>query len=112
MAVTALLLGFFLFLVAAVLRGRRRRVVTGREGLFGAIGTVRRELEPGKTGIVLVQGELWQAVAPDGRVGVGEKVVVQQIDGLLLTVRRATDVVPAPPRPASPAVAKSGAARA
>src|SRR6266851_4140238 len=111
-AVTALLLGFFLFLVAAVLRGRRRRVVTGREGLFGAVGTVRRELEPGKTGIVLVQGELWQAVAPDGRVGVGEKVVVQQIDGLLLTVRRATDVVPAPPRPASPAVAKSGAARA
>jgi membrane-bound serine protease (ClpP class) len=111
-AVTTLLLGFFLFLVAAVLRARRRRVVTGREGLFDAVGTVRRELEPGKTGIVLVQGELWQAVAPDGRLGVGEKVVVQGIDGLLLTVRRATDVIPAPPRPASPAVAKSGTARA
>jgi membrane-bound serine protease (ClpP class) len=111
-AVTALLLGFFLFLVAAVLRVRRRRVVTGREGLLDAVGTVRRELEPGKTGIVLVQGELWQAVAPDGRLGVGEKVVVQALDGLLLTVRRATDVVPAPPRPASPAVAKSGTARA
>jgi membrane-bound serine protease (ClpP class) len=106
------LLAFFLFLVAAVLRVRRRRVVTGREGLLDAVGTVRRELEPGKTGIVLVQGELWQAVAPDGRLGVGEKVVVQALDGLLLTVRRATDVVPAPPRPASPAVAKSGTARA
>ena len=111
-AVTAVLLGFFLVLVTAVLRSRRRRVVTGREGLLGAIGTVRRELEPGRTGIVLVQGELWQAVAPDGRLGVGEQAVVQQMDGLLLTVRRATDVVPAPPRPASPAVAKSGTARA
>ncbi len=111
-AVTALLLGFFLVLVTAVLRSRRRRVVTGREGLLGAIGTVRRELEPGRTGIVHVQGELWQAVAPDGRLSVGEKAIVQRVDGLLLTVRRATDVVPAPPRPASPAVAKSGTARA
>src|SRR5216684_1216642 len=111
-AVTGVLLAFFLVIVAAVLRSRRRRVVTGREGLLGAIGTVRRELEPGRTGIVLVQGELWQAVAPDGRLSVGEKAIVQRVDGLLLTVRRATDVVPAPPRPASPAVAKSGTARA
>jgi membrane-bound serine protease (ClpP class) len=111
-AVTATLLGFFLVVVAAVLRSRRRRVVTGREGLLGATGTVRRELEPSRPGIVHVQGELWQAVAPDGRLGVGEKVVVQGVDGLLLTVRRASDIVPAPPRPASPAVAKSGTARA
>ncbi|MCA1645858.1 MAG: nodulation protein NfeD [Chloroflexi bacterium] len=111
-AVTAVLLGFFLVLVAAVLRSRRRRAVTGREGLLGAIGTVRRDLEPGRTGIVLVQGELWQAIAPDGRLSAGEQVVVQRLDGLLLTVRRVTDIVPAPPRPASPAVAKSGTARA
>ncbi|MCA1647826.1 MAG: nodulation protein NfeD [Chloroflexi bacterium] len=111
-AVTALLLGFFLVLIAAVLRSRRRRVVTGREGLLGSVGVVRRDLEPGRTGIVLVQGELWQAVAPDGRLSVGEQVVVQRLDGLLLTVRRAADVVPAPARPASPAVAKSGTARA
>src|ERR1700736_2806754 len=94
-------------ILAAVLRPRRRRVVTGREGLLGATGTVRRELEPGQTGIVHVQGELWQAIAPDGRLAVGENVVVQSMDGLLLTVRRAADIVPAPPRPASPAVAKS-----
>jgi membrane-bound ClpP family serine protease len=80
--------------------------------LLGATGVVRRELAPGSNGIVLVQGELWQAVAPDGRLAVDERVIVHAIDGLLLTVRRATDIVPAPPRPASPAVAKSGAARA
>jgi membrane-bound serine protease (ClpP class) len=111
-AVTAVLLGFFLVVVAAVLRSRRRRVVTGSEGLLGSAGVVRRELEPGHTGIVLVQGELWQAVAPNGRLSVGEPVVVQSMDGLVLTVRRATDVVPAPTRPASPAVAKSGTAHA
>src|SRR5712691_2100543 len=111
-AVTAILLGFFLVVVTAVLSSRRRKVVTGREGLLGATGVVRRELAPGNNGIVLVQGELWQAVAPDGRLAVGERIIVQAIDGLLLTVRRATDIVPAPPRPASPAVAKSGTARA
>jgi membrane-bound serine protease (ClpP class) len=110
--VTAVLLGFFLVIVTAVLRSRRRKVVTGREGLIGASGVVRRDIEPGRGGIVLVQGELWQAVAPDGRLSVGERVTVQSLDGLLLTVRRATDVVPAPPRPASPAIAKSGTARA
>jgi membrane-bound serine protease (ClpP class) len=111
-AVTAVLVGFFLVVVTAVLSSRRRKVVTGREGLLGAPGVVRRELAPSREGIVLVQGELWQAVAPDGRLAVGERVVVLGIEGLLLTVRRATDIIPAPPRPASPAVAKSGAARA
>ena len=109
-----MLLGFFLVLVAAVLRSRRRRVVTGREGLLGATGIVRRELEPGRAGLILVQGELWQAVAPDGRLGVGERVDRPGINGLLLTVRRATDLVPAPPRPPSPGRSppRSGRARA
>jgi membrane-bound serine protease (ClpP class) len=111
-AVTAVLLGFFLVVITAVVRSRRRRVVTGREGLLGATGVVRRDLEPGRTGIVLVQGELWQAVAPDGKLSTGERVVVQAVDGLLLTVRRATDAVPAASRPAKAAVAKSGTARA
>jgi membrane-bound serine protease (ClpP class) len=111
-AVTTVLLGFFLVIVAAVLRSRRRRVVTGREGLIGANGVVRRDIEPAQKGIVLVQGELWQATAPDGRLSVGERVVVQSMDGLLLTVRRATDSVPAPQRPISPAAAKSGTVRA
>ena len=111
-AVTVVFLGFFLVIVAAVLRSRRRKVVTGREGMIGSTGVVRREIEPGQSGIVLVHGELWQAKAPDGRMLPGEAVVVLSLDGLLLTVRRAIDTVPAPPRPPSPAVAKSETARA
>ena len=110
--VTAVLLAFFLVIVTAVLSSRRHRVVTGREGMLGATGVVRRELEPGSTGLVLVHGELWQAVAPDGRLSVGEPVIVQAMDGLLLTVRRATDTVAVSPRASSPAIAKSETARA
>jgi membrane-bound serine protease (ClpP class) len=111
-AVTAILLGFFLVLVTAILSSRRHRVVTGREGMLGATGVVRRELEPGRPGLVLVRGELWQAVGSDGRLGAGVQVIVQGVDGLLLTVRRSTDIAPAPPRPASPVIAKSERARA
>ena len=109
-AVTAVFVGFFLFVVAAILRSRGRRVVTGREGLIGASGVVRREVGPGQPGIVLVQGELWQAEVASGLLSVGERVIVDSVDGLHLTVRRAADQVPAPPRPAAPAVAKSGRA--
>jgi len=109
---TAVLLAFFLVIVTAIVRMRRQRVATGRESLVGAPGVVRSALEVGNQGIVLTQGELWQAVPTEGRIGVGEKVVVQSIDGLLLTVRRASDVVPAPPRPPSPAVAKSRTVKA
>jgi len=111
-SVTAVLVLFFLVLVTAVIRARRRRVVTGREALLGASGVVRRDIEPNHSGTVLTQGELWQAVTSDGRITVGEKIVVEQIDGLLLTVRRASGVIPAPTRPLSPAVAKSETARA
>jgi len=99
-AMTAVFLGFFLVLVAAVLRLRQKRVSTGREGLLGAPGVVRRALEPGAEGVVLTQGELWRAIAADDRLDPGERVVVEAVDGLLLTVRRASDVAPAPRRPA------------
>jgi len=110
--VTAVLVVFFLVIVAAVIRSRRQRVVTGREGLVGASGGVRKELGAGRQGIVLTHGELWQAVANEGRIGVGEQVTIQEVNGLLLKVRRASDVIPAPPRPHSPAAAKSEIARA
>src|SRR6266508_3891870 len=92
-AVTGVLVVFFLVIVTAVIRSRHRRVVTGREGLVGATGVVRRDLEPDRQGIILTQGELWQALAAEGRITAGEKVIIQNIDGLTLTVRRASDVV-------------------
>ena len=89
---TALLLGFFLFLGAAVLRARLRRPATGREGLRGHVGTVRRPLAP--DGFVFLDGELWHATAVDlpagAEVPVGTPVAVVAVDGLRLRVRPAT----------------------
>jgi membrane protein implicated in regulation of membrane protease activity len=70
----------------------RRRNRCGAEGLIGHVGVVRRPLDP--VGTVIVDGELWNArrssiidddVAPDA----GESVVVERVQGLMLTVRRA-----------------------
>jgi membrane-bound serine protease (ClpP class) len=107
-AMTVLFLVFFLVLVVAVLRLRSQRVKTGREGLVGASGVVRSAVQPNKEGFVFVQGELWKAISTSDHIGVDERVVVESMDGLQLKVRRASDVIPAPPRPPSPVAAKAG----
>jgi membrane-bound serine protease (ClpP class) len=78
--------------VAAIAIGRtaRRRVSSGREALIGACGEARSSLDadPGR---VFVDGALWRARAanPDEHIEPGERVVVERVDGLTLTVRRA-----------------------
>ena len=86
------------FALLGVLAGRTvlRRAATGREGLVGTVGTVRRGLDP--DGVVFVEGELWQATATDGgavadpaaAIPPGTPVAVAAVDGLRLVVRRAT----------------------
>ena len=89
---TALLTGFFVFIAASVMRSERRRPFSGREGLVGMIGTVRRPLTP--DGVVFVNGELWQATLTAGAatdpIESGRPVAVTQVDGLRLIVRPAT----------------------
>lgn len=70
----------------------RRRARGGADGLIGHVGVVRRPLDP--VGHVAIDGELWRArrcwgeedeLAP----GEGDPVVVNQVLGLTLSVRRA-----------------------
>jgi membrane protein implicated in regulation of membrane protease activity len=70
----------------------RRRARCGAEGLVGRVGVVRRPLDP--TGQVALDGALWRARRswadedePPPREG--EPVVVDHVQGLTLTVRRA-----------------------
>jgi membrane protein implicated in regulation of membrane protease activity len=70
----------------------RRRVDCGAEGLVGQVGVVRRSLDP--LGHVAVDGELWRARrswadADEPPPGEGDAVVVDRVDGLTLSVRRA-----------------------
>ncbi|HEY8517546.1 MAG TPA: nodulation protein NfeD [Candidatus Binatia bacterium] len=79
--------GFFaiamLLVATLVVRSQRRPPATGREALLGEIGEARSALAP--RGTVMVQGEIWQAVAsvPLER---GARVRVTGVDGLTLRV--------------------------
>lgn len=70
----------------------RRRARCGAEGLVGRLGVVRRPLDP--QGHVLIDGALWRARrswAEDDELPPveGDPVVVDDVQGLTLSVRRA-----------------------
>lgn len=71
------------FLTQRVVWAHRQKVVTGGEGLVGAIAEVVTELAP--SGRVFVHGETWNAtsVAP---VPQGKKVKVLRVQGMMLDV--------------------------
>lgn len=93
-AVTAFLVVLFALIGVAAVSVFRRTPATGREGLVGAVGTVRQTLNP--DGMVFVFGELWQATAPGDRITsmppieANVPVTVTGMDGLRVFVRRAT----------------------
>jgi membrane-bound serine protease (ClpP class) len=72
---------------------RRRRPKGGADGLIGRVGVIRSA--PAPVGDVLVEGELWRARNSwgDGEPALreGEHVVVEQVHGLTLAVRRAEE---------------------
>ena len=72
------------FLMTIALRARANKVVTGAEGLVGAVAVAQTALAP--AGKVFVHGEIWDAVASEN-VSPGEKIVVQKVDGLELKVK-------------------------
>ena len=72
----------------------RLQVRSGTEGLIGQVGVVRSP--PAPVGQVMVDGALWRARRGwDGDVDEalrrGDRVVVESVDGLTLSVRRAEE---------------------
>ncbi len=49
----------------AAIRTSRWKIATGREGMIGEVGTVRRTVSGSGRGSVFVHGELWAALAED-----------------------------------------------
>jgi membrane-bound serine protease (ClpP class) len=93
----ALVLPVALVVAALVaIAGRKALAVSRRRpsnGLVGRVGVVRHSVEP--VGDVLVAGELWRARCSwdDGEPPPreGERVVVERVHGLTLSVRRAEE---------------------
>lgn len=79
------------FLMSIAVRARRNKIVTGQQGLVGEIGIAQTPLSP--SGKVFVHGELWDAVT-SVEVRAGERVVVRQVDGLILRVDPVTVAKP------------------
>ncbi len=73
-----------LLALAALLRARRRPVVTGNDALIGASGEAVSW--QGEAGRVRVQGEIWLARA-DAPLAAGARVKVLDRDGLVLRVQ-------------------------
>lgn len=69
--------------VYLVIRGQRRQVTTGTEGLIGMRGTARSDI--GASGKVFVHGEFWNAWS-DTPVVAGAPVRVISVDGMTLKV--------------------------
>jgi len=70
------------FAVGKAWQVRHRPVEVSPEAIAGAVGEVRRD------GLVFVNGELWEARSADGeRLRTGDRVRVESLDGLVLTVR-------------------------
>ncbi|EGD50042.1 protein of unknown function DUF107 [Thermoanaerobacter ethanolicus JW 200] len=76
---------FVSFLLAAVIKAQKRKVVTGVEGLIGEIGIAVSDINP--NGIVLVEGERWQAESKE-YIAKGEKVVITAVEGLTVKVEK------------------------
>jgi membrane-bound ClpP family serine protease len=94
-ALTAGLAGavYVWLIVRKALAVRRARVRSGPEGLIGRVGEVRSA--PAPLGRVFLDGALWRARlwSPDDEPVLerGDPIVVERVDGLTLTVRRAED---------------------
>jgi len=84
--VTAGVTAFAIFVLGAIIRGQRRRKVTGAEGMIGTIAIAKTPLDP--TGTVLAQGELWTATSEGGKVTPGEEVIINKVEALKLWVAK------------------------
>lgn len=83
--VSAALVLFSLAMLYLILKSQRRRAVSGKEGLVGALVEVTQDIDP--TGLVRCHGELWSARSCSGEVmRKGEQGVVESVEGIILVI--------------------------
>lgn len=82
--VTAL---FFALLLRLAYKAYKRKPVTGVEELIGLKGIAKTDIDKHK-GMVMVHGELWQAIS-DEEIKKDQEIIVEQVQGLTLKVRKA-----------------------
>ena len=87
---------FFVFIATKALQAQKGQPITGKEGLVGKVGVVRRPskedaLKPPYTGMALVNGELWR-VQCDEPLAKDDEVWVTAVHGFTLVVSKSASV--------------------
>jgi membrane-bound serine protease (ClpP class) len=72
--------------VKLVLRSRSQPILTGIERVAGRTGVAKTDIAP--RGVVLVNGEDWDALADAPPITRGDRVTVLSVEGLTLHVRK------------------------
>jgi membrane-bound serine protease (ClpP class) len=72
--------------VRLVLRSRHQPVLMGTQRVAGSSGLAKTNLEP--RGVVLVNGEEWDALADASPIAKGDRISVISVEGLTLHVRK------------------------
>ncbi|HTM23915.1 MAG TPA: nodulation protein NfeD [Vicinamibacterales bacterium] len=85
--ITLALSGIILFLVRLGVKAQAQPAVTGESGMLHAQAQALTTIDPGGVGRVATHGEIWTATAAEP-ISAGDRVVVTDVKGLLLTVRR------------------------
>lgn len=84
--VTTITILFFVFLLRLAYKAHKRKPVTGVEELIGLMGIAKTDIDS-RTGMVMVHGELWQAIS-EKPIKKDEQVIVEEVQGLTLKVRK------------------------
>lgn len=84
--ICSIIAALFIFITRAIVRAQRLKQQTGREGMIGQVAVVKTPLNP--KGVVLFQGELWEAIIDEGNAKEGEEVIVERVNGLRLWVKK------------------------
>ncbi len=84
--VTIITILFFVFLLRLAYKAHKRKPVTGVEELIGLMGIAKTDIDS-RTGMVMVHGELWQAIS-EKPIKKDEQVLVEEVQGLTLKVRK------------------------
>ena len=77
---------FFMIVVSTLISSRREPDGTGAPSFVGKHAVARSVLDP--EGIVLFEGARWRAEAEGGPIQDGEQVIVTDVQGLKLTVKK------------------------
>ncbi len=81
-----LIVGFIAIIIILTIRTYRHQATTGKEDLKGKTAEVRETLNP--EGVVFYPGDLWTAVSDSGTLEPGEEVIITDVKGLKLLVKK------------------------